>query len=122
MGLILISVGAGGIKPCVVTHLGDQFGQGNKHFLSRVFGWLYLSINIGSFVSIYLCPILLDNPNFGPHYAFGLPGVLMLIATVVFWMGRKKFVHIPPGGLGFDWSTICDLLVCRGLWGALVSN
>jgi len=101
LGLILISVGSGGIKPCVVTHVGDQFGQGNKHFLSRVFGWLFLSISAGSFVSIYLCPILLDNPNFGPHYAFGLPGVLMLIATVVFWMGRKKFVHIPPGGLGF---------------------
>jgi POT family proton-dependent oligopeptide transporter len=30
-----------------------------------------------------------------------LPGVAMVIATIFFWAGRKKFVHIPPAGLGF---------------------
>src|SRR5690606_5679880 len=29
-GLVLIAVGAGGIKPCVSAHVGDQFGSGNK--------------------------------------------------------------------------------------------
>ncbi|MFY9987657.1 MAG: POT family MFS transporter [Chthoniobacterales bacterium] len=101
LGLLLISFGAGGIKPCVSANVGDQFGQGNKHLLPRVFSWFYFSINVGSFVSIWVCPILLDNPRFGPHYAFGLPGVFMVIATIVFWLGRKKFVHVRPGGLGF---------------------
>ena len=101
LGLSLIAIGAGGIKPCVSANVGDQFGEGNKHLLSRAFGWFYLSINLGSTFSTWLCPILLNNPNFGPHYAFALPGVLMFIATVVFWLGRKKFVHIPPGGFGF---------------------
>jgi POT family proton-dependent oligopeptide transporter len=101
LGLLLIAIGSGGIKPCVSAHVGDQFGAGNQHLLSRVFGWFYLSINLGSSVSTYLCPILLNHKGFGPHYAFGLPGLLMLVATMVFWMGRKKFVHIPKGGLGF---------------------
>jgi proton-dependent oligopeptide transporter, POT family len=101
LGLLLIALGAGGIKPCVSAHVGDQFGPGNQHLLSRVFGWFYFSINAGSAVSIYLCPILLNDSRFGPHWAFGLPGVLMLMATVCFWMGRKKFVHVPPAGLGF---------------------
>jgi len=101
IGLLLLAIGAGGIKPCVSAHVGDQFGAGNQHLLSRAFGWFYLSINLGSSVSTYLCPILLNNKSFGPHYAFGLPGLLMLIATIVFWMGRKQFVHIPRGGLGF---------------------
>jgi POT family proton-dependent oligopeptide transporter len=35
----------------------------------------------------------------GPHWAFGTPGILMFIATVIFWLGRKKFVHLPPVGL-----------------------
>jgi POT family proton-dependent oligopeptide transporter len=96
LGLMLIAFGAGGIKPCVSANVGDQFGNSNKHLLSKVFGWFYFSINAGSAVSIYLCPILLNNPNWGPHYAFGLPGLLMFLATVIFWMGRKKFVHIPP--------------------------
>ena len=28
--------------------------------------------------------------------AFGIPGILMFIATIMFWMGRKVFVHVPP--------------------------
>jgi len=101
IGLILIAIGAGGIKPCVSANVGDQFGESNKHLLSRVFGWFYFSINFGSSFSIYLCPILLRSENWGPRYAFGLPGVLMFIATIIFWLGRKKMVHVPPGGLGF---------------------
>lgn len=34
----------------------------------------------------------------GPAYAFGLPGILMVMATIVFWMGRNRFVHIPAAG------------------------
>ena len=97
LGLGLISLGAGGIKPCVSANVGDQFGESNKHLLSKVFGWFYFSINAGSFLSTILCPYLLNDPRFGPKWAFGLPGVAMVIATIFFWAGRKKFVHIPPG-------------------------
>jgi POT family proton-dependent oligopeptide transporter len=101
LGLGLISLGSGGIKPCVSANVGDQFGDSNKHLLSKVFGWFYFSINAGSFLSTIVCPLLLNNPRFGPRYAFGLPGVAMVIATIFFWLGRKKFVHIPPGGTRF---------------------
>ena len=97
LGLSLISIGSGGIKPCVSANVGDQFGESNKHLLSKTFGWFYFSINAGSFLSTILCPILLNDPRFGPKWAFGLPGVAMVIATICFWLGRKKFVHIPPG-------------------------
>lgn len=96
LGLALIAIGAGGIKPCVSAHVGDQFGRQNQNLLSRVFGWFYLSINLGAFVSSLLVPVILKK--YGPHYAFGLPGILMLLATILFWMGRNKFVHIPPSG------------------------
>jgi POT family proton-dependent oligopeptide transporter len=101
IGLGLISFGAGGIKPCVSANVGDQFGESNKHLLSKVFGWFYFSINAGSFISTIACPFLLADPRFGPRWAFGLPGIFMVLATIFFWAGRKKFVHIPPGGLGF---------------------
>jgi proton-dependent oligopeptide transporter, POT family len=101
IGLGLISFGSGGIKPCVSANVGDQFGESNKHLLSKVFGWFYFSINAGSFISTIACPFLLHDPRFGPRWAFGIPGVAMVLATLFFWMGRKKFVHIPPGGLGF---------------------
>jgi len=98
-GLALISLGSGGIKPCVSAHVGDQFGRNNQDRLSKVFNWFYFSINLGAAVSMLLTPWLLKWH--GPHWAFGVPGVLMGIATLVFWMGRHRFVHAPPGGHAF---------------------
>lgn len=121
IGLALIAIGAGGIKPCVSTNVGDQFGESNKHLLTRVFNWFYFSINAGSALSTLLIPWLLDpwkaSPSLAaklppgllhflespklhsPDVAFGLPGVFMALATWIFWLGRKKFVHIPPVGM-----------------------
>src|SRR3954468_2361686 len=123
-GLFQIALGAGGIKPCVSTNVGDQFGESNKHLLTRVFNWFYFSINAGSALSTLLIPWLLDpykadpagtiaklppslvafleSPRLhSPDIAFGLPGLFMALATIIFWMGRKKFVHIPPAGRQF---------------------
>ena len=100
IGLSLIALGAGGIKPCVSANVGDQFGSTNQHLLPKVFNWFYFSINFGSAGSTLLIPWLLQDSRFGPKVAFGVPGIAMVLATIVFWMGRKKFVHIPPAGIG----------------------
>ncbi|MDZ4830223.1 MAG: POT family MFS transporter [Phycisphaerae bacterium] len=97
VGLALVAIGSGGIKPCVSANVGDQFGKSNKHLLSKVFGWFYFAINFGSFFSTLLTPWLLKN--YGPGWAFGVPGILMGIATLIFWLGRYRFVHIPPAGI-----------------------
>ena len=111
VGLSLIAVGTGGIKPCVSAHVGDQFGQQNKHLLERVYGWFYFSINFGSMFSTLLVPAILARKGVfkdwipaehsSAAYAFGLPGVLMGVATLVFWLGRRKYAHIPAGGKAF---------------------
>ena len=98
-GLGLIALGSGGIKPCVSAHVGDQFGARNAHLLSRIFNWFYFSVNFGAFLSMLLTPWLLEWH--GPHLAFGVPGVLMALATFVFWLGRKRFIHVPAAGAGF---------------------
>ncbi len=97
-GLGLIAVGAGGIKPCVSAHVGDQFGASNQALLPKVFGWFYFSINVGATVSMLLTPIILRATvdEFGGAIAFGIPGVLMFVATLMFWVGRKHFIHVPP--------------------------
>lgn len=97
-GLALIAIGSGGIKPCVSANVGDQFGRSNWGYLERVFQIFYFMINFGSFFAVLLIPIIKEW--FGWRVAFAIPGILMFIATVVFFMGRNKFVHIPakPGG------------------------
>jgi proton-dependent oligopeptide transporter, POT family len=119
VGLGLIAMGAGGIKPCVSANVGDQFGATNQHLLTRVYSWFYFSVNTGSAFATLLIPWMLEPyqvspdqaahlPNWlvrffeaihGPEVAFGTPGILMLVATVVFWLGRRKFVHLLPVGV-----------------------
>ena len=99
VGLTLIAVGSGGIKPCVSANLGDQFSSTNSHLLSKAFYWFYFAINFGAGLSTLLTPWLLNHV--GAHLAFGVPGLLMLLATWVFWLGRWEYAHIPARGKTF---------------------
>ena len=99
LGQTLIALGAGGIKPCVSAHLGDQFADSNRHRLSRVYSWFYCAINLGAFASMLVTPWLLATR--GPAWAFGLPAVLMFMAVLVFWLGRYRYAHRPAGGALF---------------------
>jgi proton-dependent oligopeptide transporter, POT family len=115
LGLTLIAIGAGGIKGCVSAHVGDQFGKKNANLIEKVYGWFYLSINLGAFISTLLTPWLLKNH--GPSVAFGIPGLLMLLATITFWAGRREFAHVPPKGMEFIRETFSaeGLSVIRNL-------
>src|SRR5687767_4235308 len=92
-GLFLIALGSGGIKPLVASFVGDQFDQTNKHLAKLVFDGFYWIINFGSFFASLLMPIFLRK--FGASVAFAIPGVLMLVATIVFWAGRRSYVVVP---------------------------
>ncbi len=95
-GLGLIALGSGGIKPCVSTHVGDQFSEKNKHLIQKIYDIFYFAINFGSTFSTLLIPWVLVK--YGPSWAFGIPGILMAVATVVFWRGHPQYVNVPPTG------------------------
>ena len=67
----------------------------------------YWIINFGSFFASLLMPIFLRD--YGASVAFGIPGVLMAIATLIFWLGRNHYVLIPPAPPSAD----SILRVCR---------
>ncbi len=120
LGLGLIAVGSGGIKPCVSANVGDQFTAANAHLVTRVFQVFYFIINYGSFFSTILTPLLLRYTN--AEVAFGVPGVLMGIATLVFWLGRNKFVHVPasPGGRLGMFDTLVTILLFSPLFSLIL--
>src|SRR6187551_1756071 len=93
-GFGLIALGAGGIKPCVASFVGDQFDRRTKHWAKLVFDAFYWIINFGSFFASLLMPVFLKS--FGPAIAFGIPGALMFLSTVILWLGRRKYVMVPP--------------------------
>ncbi|MET0617015.1 MAG: oligopeptide:H+ symporter [Luteibacter sp.] len=95
-GLALIALGAGGIKPCVAAFVGDQFDESNRRLAKIVFDAFYWIINVGSFLASLSMPYFLRH--YGAAVAFGIPGALMFVATVVFWSGRRHYVMQPPSG------------------------
>lgn len=123
IGLLLVSIGSGGIKPCVSANVGDQFTRKNGHLVTRIFQIFYFTVNFGSFFASVLTPYLYHN--YGAEIAFAVPGVLMAIAALVFWIGRHKFVRVPPkpggklGALDFVASTFMTLPLLLAIYVAL---
>lgn len=104
IGLALIALGSGGIKPCVSSFGGDQFRIPEQaKQLAWFFSLFYFSVNSGSFISTLLTPILRDDVScFGNDDCFSLgffvPAALMAISIVIFVAGSFLYVHKPGGG------------------------
>jgi len=86
IGLVLVALGTGGIKPCVSAFGGDQFVVPDQDLqLQQFFSVFYFSVNAGSFVSTFITPILREDVHcFGEEscfsLAFGVPAILMVIS------------------------------------------
>lgn len=86
IGLLLIAVGTGGIKPCVSAFGGDQFKLPQQASqLATFFSLFYFAINAGSLISTSLTPVLREDVHcFGNNdcysLAFGVPGALMIVS------------------------------------------
>lgn len=99
IGLLLISIGSGGIKPCVSAFGGDQFKIPEQAAqLATFFSLFYFSINLGSLVSTAATPIFrADFHCFGEvdcySLAFGVPAILMIVSIGI---SSRQFVSPHP--------------------------
>lgn len=91
MGLYVIAVGNGGIKPCTSAFGADQFDIADS--VERVkkgsFNWFYFSISIGSLLSTTVFVWVQDNVGWG--IGFAIPMVLMSLGFAVFVAGRGVY-------------------------------
>ncbi|KAM5288071.1 solute carrier family 15 member 1 [Ctenodactylus gundi] len=104
IGLLLIALGTGGIKPCVSAFGGDQFEEGQEKQRNRFFSIFYLAINAGSLLSTIITPILRVQ-QCGIHsqqacypLAFGVPAALMAVSLIVFVIGSGMYKKFQPQG------------------------
>ncbi|KAI5621093.1 solute carrier family 15 member 1, partial [Silurus asotus] len=115
LGLILIALGTGGIKPCVSAFGGDQFEDHQTKQRSTFFSVFYLCINAGSLLSTLITPIL-RGQECGIYstqkcypLAFGVPAALMVVSLVVFIAGSSMYVKAAPKG-----NIMLDVCKCIG--------
>ena len=74
--------------------MGDQFKPEQSHLLQKAYGAFYWAINFGSFFSFLVIPWIKNHH--GLSLAFLVPGILMAVATFIFWLGTKHYVCVPP--------------------------
>ncbi len=119
-GMTLIVVGQAGIKPNLSAFVGDQFRQDQGGLLDRVYSLFYVAINLGSAASQIATPWLLAGCAFGAvklcegsavAWAFGVPGILMALALVIYLAGRRLYVKVPP--VGRDPNSFASVLWTR---------
>ncbi|GBO42424.1 Peptide transporter family 1, partial [Araneus ventricosus] len=103
LGLFIIGVGTGGIKPCVSAFGGDQFSSRQEKERQKFFSVFYFAINGGSVLSTLLTPILrADVHCLGSNscypLAYGIPAVLMIVALILFLIGKPLYKMKPADG------------------------
>lgn len=102
IGLLLIALGTGGIKPCVSAFGGDQFNANQEHLLQSYFSIFYFAINLGSLLSMIVTPMLRGDVSCFGHdcymLAFGVPALLMILSIALFYCGRNKYKKVAPEG------------------------
>eukprot|EP00762_Andalucia_godoyi_P000159 ANDGO_02413.mRNA.1 Peptide transporter family 1 len=96
LGLLLIAIGTGGIKPCVSAMGADQFDSSQTVLLERFFLFFYASINFGSTVSMFVTPLIRENASYAA--AFFFPVLLLTVSISIFYSGKRKYVMAPPSG------------------------
>ncbi|KAG7467600.1 solute carrier family 15 member 1-like [Solea senegalensis] len=115
VGLFLIALGTGGIKPCVAAFGGDQFHEHQDRQRRTFFSVFYLCINGGSLLSTIITPILraqecgIYSQQKCYSLAFGVPAALMMVALVVFIVGSGMYYKAEPQG-----NIMLDVCKCIG--------
>ena len=113
IGLLVIAIGTGGIKPCVSSFGGDQFHPEDDKNTSLFFDLFYWAVNAGSLISTFVSPLLRESTcgSLGTEdscffIAFGVPVILMAIALFAFLAGTKYYQRNPASGFNIFWEVI----------------
>ncbi|KAJ0987312.1 hypothetical protein J5N97_005668 [Dioscorea zingiberensis] len=110
LGLYLIALGTGGIKPCVSSFGADQFDDTDPNERMKkgsFFNWFYFFINIGALVSSSLLVWVQDNCGWG--LGFGIPTLFMGLAIGSFFCGTPLYRFQRPGGSPL--TRVCQVVV-----------
>uniref|UniRef100_M4F485 Major facilitator superfamily (MFS) profile domain-containing protein n=1 Tax=Brassica campestris TaxID=3711 RepID=M4F485_BRACM len=99
MGLGILVVGAGGIRPCNLAFGADQFnpksGSG-KRGIDSFFNWYFFTFTFAQILSLTVVVYVQSNVSW--TIGLTIPVVLMFLASVIFFAGAKLYVKIEASG------------------------
>ncbi len=95
LGLVLIVLGTGLLKPNISAIVGDLYPEGGAR-RDAGFSIFYMGINMGAFAGQLITGFL--GETIGWHWGFGAAGVGMLLGLIVYWRRAPKTL----GSIGLE--------------------
>ncbi|KAK0597656.1 hypothetical protein LWI29_027291 [Acer saccharum] len=96
----LMSIGAGGVRPCSLAFGADQFNRrddpNNDRVLESFFGWYYASAAVS--VLIAFTGIVYIQDHLGWKVGFGVPAILMFLSAILFIIASPFYVKMKTTG------------------------
>ncbi|GAA0374944.1 MFS transporter [Microbispora corallina] len=93
LGLVLIALGSGMLKPNIAALVGELYRHGDDARRDSGYTLFYMGINLGAFVGIMVVPWLQTGGHW--HLAFGAAAAGMAVGLTQYVLGRR---HL--GGAG----------------------
>ncbi len=93
LGLILVALGSGILKPNMSTLVADLYPEGGSR-RDAGFTIFYMGVNLGAFLGPMVCSALGEEVNW--HYGFGAAGIGMVLGLIQFRLTRK---HLGEAGM-----------------------
>ncbi|KAJ7945960.1 Protein NRT1/ PTR FAMILY 2.11 [Quillaja saponaria] len=113
-GLGLLSIGAGGIRPCNIAFGADQFDtsteKGRKQ-LESFFNWWYFSFTVALVVA--LTGVVYIQTNVSWVLGFTIPTVCLGFSICIFLFGSKTYIYMKPQGSIFSDVAKVITAACR---------
>jgi proton-dependent oligopeptide transporter, POT family len=91
LGLVLIALGTGLLKPNVSSVVGSLYNENDQRRDSG-FSIFYMGINLGAFIAPLVCSLLAEKVNW--HLGFGIAGIGMTFGLIQYWVGRERLAHV----------------------------
>ncbi len=89
IGLLLIIIGTGLLKPNVSALVGDLYPEGGAR-RDAGFSIYYMGINIGAFLGPLICGYLGQTDGFGWHWGFSAAGIGMVFGVIQYRLGYNR--------------------------------
>ncbi|WJX84534.1 hypothetical protein P8452_67103 [Trifolium repens] len=114
VGLGLLSIGAGGIRPCNIAFGADQFDtktEKGKMQLESFFNWWYFTFTVA--LVIALTGVVYIQTNVSWTLGFAIPTMCLAFSITIFLLGRKVYVYKKPQGSIFTDMAKVIAAACR---------
>ncbi|KAJ3674094.1 hypothetical protein LUZ60_006086 [Juncus effusus] len=96
VGIYMVALGGGAMKPCLSAFGANQFDGTNPMAKGSFFSWYYMCIKIGNLIAVLIIVPLQDI--YGWPLEFGIPAFLLLLGLLSFLIGTKFYRYHKHGG------------------------